>query len=161
MKKTVLLPILAAALCAASSASAATYDYLIKGTSCVSTTPGNNGTHGQWGIFNDNTAAAMTVTCPLPLPNKNYLSATLQVRGYNRNAADPLSCTLLSTDLNGDLPATGTANVPFHATLPMTGNAGLNPVPLTNWISLSCRIPARTAANGRSYLTSIYVAANY
>ena len=153
------LLILAATLCGAKAASALTNDYLIKGTSCVSVTSGNNGVHTQWGIYNANTAA-MTVTCPLPLPNKNYLSASVQVRGYNRNAADPLSCTLLSTDLNGDLPSSGLANVPFHATAPMTGTAWVNPVPLTNFLSLSCRIPSQTAT-GKSYLTSIYVVANY
>jgi hypothetical protein len=160
MKNAMLYVAMAAALCGARAASALSNDFMIKGTSCVSTTPGNNGTHGQWGIMNAGTSV-MTVTCPLPMPTKNYISGSLQVRGYNRNSAvDPVSCTLLSTDANGDLPATAVANVPFHATLPLTGSAWLNPVPANSFLSLSCRIPGMTAT-GKSYLTSILVTANY
>jgi hypothetical protein len=160
MKKAMYSIAMAAALCAAQAVSALSNDFMIKGTSCVSTTPGNNGAHGQWGIMNAATTA-MTVTCPLPMPTKNYIAGSLQVRGYNRGSAvDPVSCTLLSTDLNGDFPATAVANVPPHATLPFTGSAWLNPVVANGFLSLSCRIPG-VSANGKSYLTSIYVTANY
>jgi hypothetical protein len=161
MKKVMPYIAMAAALCAAQAASALTNDFLIKASSCVSTTPGNLGIHGQWGISNSS-AAPLTVTCPLPLPNKNYLSASMQVRGYSRNSpADPLSCTLLSTDGNGNFPSPpAVANVPFHQTAPLVGGAWLNPVVNNGFISLSCRIPG-TGAYGPSYLTSIYVAANY
>jgi hypothetical protein len=160
MKKTMHYVAMAAALCAAQAASALSNDFMIKGTSCVSTTPGNNGSHGQWGILNASTVD-MTVACPLPMPTKNYIAGSLQVRGYNRNSAvNPVSCTLLSTNADGDFPATAVANVPFHATLPFTGSAWLNPIVGNGFLSLSCRIPGATAT-GKSYLTSILVTANY
>jgi hypothetical protein len=160
MKNPMLYLAMGAALCAAQAASALSNDFMIKGTSCVSTTLGNNGGHTQYGITNSSTTA-MTVTCPLPMPTKNYLAGSLQVRGYNRNsAADPVSCTLLSTDQNGDFPASAVANVPYHLSLPFTGSAWLNPVVANGFLSLSCRIPG--AVGGvKSYLTSILVTANY
>lgn len=73
----------------------------IAGNSCIPMN-GEAVIRSQWGMYMYLSQPA-TVVCPINTDGTPWTELDFTVYGYNRNAQDPLSCTLMTTDLNGNL----------------------------------------------------------
>jgi hypothetical protein len=152
--------IFAAAICGARTASAGVVDVLIQGNSCVSTTANNPAYYNQFGVNNASTAAYMQLSCPLSLPNHNYYSGYIQMVATTRNSGDPVFCRLSATDAYGTSPYSGQAAAYYNGGNSQLVTGSLNSNVSSPYLYLTCHLPMKTDV-GKSYLTSIYVAAYY
>jgi hypothetical protein len=152
--------VLAAALVGARAASAAYVEYVIQGNSCVSATPGMTPYYNQYGPYNSSTTSPMTLACPIPFANHNYVSGYIQVSGYTRNTSDPVFCNYAGTDNLGNNRSLIQAKVPYNGGSGNIGGASLYLSSPTAFLYVTCHLPVATAS-GPSYLSSIYVSANY
>lgn len=151
---------LAAALVGAREASAAYVEYVIQGNSCVSVTPGISPTYNQYGAYNNSTSTAMMLSCPIAFANHNYTSGYIQVAGYTRNTSDPVFCNYAGTDAVGGNRSWIQAKVPYNAGGSNFGGASLYLSTPSPYLYVTCHLPVATAA-GSSYLSTVYVSANY
>lgn len=153
--------LLAVAVLGARAASAATVDVLIHGNSCVSTTPGVTPVYTQYGIYNGSTTTALNVTCPISLPNHNYTSGYIQMTAWTRNSPDAVFCNFSATDAFGNSPYSTRATAYYNQGNPQIVGANLGGNVSSPYLYLTCHIPMQSAALGKSYLSSIYLAASY
>ena len=160
LKTTIVAALLAVSALAVSQTSAAASPMIyISGNSCM---PQGTGVVdlSQYGIYEFFATSSVDVICPLVTdgqPWPNFI--TLQVNGYNRNARDPLSCTLMITDEFGNLSDTlkataSAAGAPFIS----VSETRMGPSSLRSPnLSLTCHIPYRTLDLGFSHLTTVVV----
>jgi hypothetical protein len=162
MKDAMKFLFLAAGLCAARSAEAASLYYNLHGNSCFSTTPGLVGNTSNTGVWNPSSTTAMTVSCPLQIPDKIYTQQYIGIAAYNRNINGPVSCTfsMISDDGKGATSATASivgtgADVKYASARNFPAATHVNP-------SLTCRIPPLPSGGGSfSFLTSVYIVLDY
>jgi hypothetical protein len=162
VKKPFLRTVIAAvtlavgALAMAQPAAASTPVY-IAGNSCTPVAA-NALVRSQFGPY-QNATGGIDVVCPLTTDGEPWKTEiVLQVNGYNRNSADPLSCSLTVTDEFGNLSDTlravaASAGAPM--VFPVDYRLGATSLVHPN-LSLTCHLPGRTTL-GFSHLTTVIV----
>lgn len=151
--------LLSAAMFGAHAACATTLTLQLHGNSCTSITPGNAPVYTQFGPYNQSTTSALDMTCPVTFASRSYTAGYILVTGWNRSTTDNLFCNYASTDAYGNNRALVQAVVPYA-----NGGSGLGQANLsmsnTGLPYVTCHLPAATA-NGKSYLSGIYLEATY
>jgi hypothetical protein len=150
----VLLAVTALAMAQPAAASPPVY---ISGNSCTPVAS-NALIRSQYGPY-QNSTSGVDVVCPLATDGAPWtVEIVLQINGYNRNAADPLSCSLTVTDEFGNLYDTLRA-VAISAggpmVFPVDYRLGATSLPHPN-LSLTCHLPGKTSL-GFSHLTTVIV----
>ena len=161
MKHTIKLLAVAAGIFATVTEADTDY-YNVHGTNCHSTTLGLMGEAAQHGLGNGNSAQALTVACPVTIPEKNYTEAYLNFSGYDRSGNDNLSCTLNFSDDTGNSFSTATSKTTGSSNYSIKyGNAvRIYPTNAQTVMWINCRIPP-TNNGWMSVLTSVYTTLSY
>jgi len=129
------------------AAASTTVVYTVDGHSCFSTFSFNSALNytSQYGIYESKNVAE-DVYCPITTDNQPWTQLFFEVDGYNRNAQDPLNCTLLVGDQFGNLlpgsPMTvslPTAQAAFQSNF--TFRTSTAPQGYTN-LGIRCHMPA-------------------
>jgi hypothetical protein len=162
MKHAIKFLFLAAGLCAARSAEAATVYYNLHGNSCFSTTPGLVGGLSNTGVWNPSSTSSMVVSCPLQIPDKAYTQQYIGIAAYNRNSNGPVSCTFSMIGDDGKGVTSATATIVGSGADVRYASARNYPAATHGNPSLTCRIPPLPAGGGSfSFLTSVYIVLDY
>jgi hypothetical protein len=153
--------ILIAGIFTASSEAALMDDYEFHGNSCHSTTPGLTARISQYGVYNASSTQAMTVACPVVLPELVYTSGFLAFWGYNRNDNDDLSCTINFSSTEGSGLQSRNAVIANSGTPLQSGKSG-RLVPTADNINfwMYCRIPP-TQNGAASHVTRVILSMEY
>jgi hypothetical protein len=158
MKHLVLALMAAAGLGISSQAAHAGSDiYYMHGSACSKTVPSADNI--QYGATNTNPGTAIFL-CPFVThaASGNATSASLRVRGYDRNPNADLGCTLTATDFYGSVIGTAenhltTASQQSGQTFKVSLN-NLGSSSDTKVFFVTCLVPT-SSAMGLSHLTSL------
>lgn len=129
------------------AAASTSVTYTVDGHSCFSTFSFNSALNytSQYGIYESKNVSE-DVYCPIVTDDAPWTNLYFQVDGYNRNAQDPVNCTLLVGDQYGNLlpgiPMTvslTTAQAAFETN--STFRKSSVPQPYTN-LGIRCHMPA-------------------
>jgi hypothetical protein len=162
LKKTIAMFLAAATVLCTSQTTlaAATASYAISGNSCVPIN-GEAVTRSQWGMYMSGYYPA-DVVCPIITDGNPWSALSFNVYGYDRNASDLLSCTLMITDYAGNIISTNVIAM-TGASYNVQSPGVFLPYPFPGFstntnFSVTCHLPGRTitgAVQGFSHLTTL------
>jgi hypothetical protein len=159
MKNAMKILAMAAGIFATGSEAASNY-YKIYGNSCFSATPGLTARITNSGIYNPSSTEAMTVICPITVPDVNYTEGYIGFSGWLRNATDNLSCTLNFSSTDGLGTNSNKATISTSGAFVQYASARVNPAAGNSNAWVHCRIP-KTYDATPSYLTRVVLTLTY
>jgi len=153
--------VVVAAVFAAKSEATTDY-YRIYGNSCHSITHGLTGEYAQHGFGNNSSTQALTVVCPVTVPDENYSEGYIGMAGYDRHPTEILSCTMNFSSPDGNVLNTATSKTSGSDNFNVKYGNGVRVSPTSDHHILweSCRIPPKSGG-WMSVLTSVYLNLTY